>query len=87
MDNRNGFTEAPDWLKEKYREAVNYICQGCNKHEREVGTLQAHRLTRGEKGGLYTAVPLNHIDNNIKVLCRACHAKLHKNEWSNVQGK
>ena len=82
-----GYDVAPDWLKEKYRQAVSYTCQACHKHEKEVGTLQAHRLIRGEKGGLYTIVPLNHIDNNIKVLCRACHTKLHGNEWSNCKGK
>lgn len=82
-----GFEECPDWLKEKYREAVKFTCQSCNKHESEVGKLQPHRLKRGERGGLYTAVPLSHMDNNIKVLCKQCHRKLHENEWSHVQGK
>ena len=82
-----GFKTCPSWLHKKYREAVNFKCQGCNKHEKEVGKLIPHRIKRGNIGGLYTTVPLNHIDNNIKVLCNKCHKKYHENENRRVQGK
>ncbi len=84
MDNKNleitGLKTCPNWLKKKYREAVNFTCQGCKKHEKIVGKLEPHRIRRGNIGGLYTLVPLNHKGNNIKVLCNDCHKKHHANE-------
>ena len=65
----------PTWLKNKYREAVNYICQDCKEHENKVGTLEPHRILRGVEGGLYTVLQLNHPRNNIKVCCKDCHKK------------
>lgn len=82
-----GYKVCPQWLKKKYREAVNFNCQRCNKNEDIVGKLQPHRIFRGEKGGLYTIVPLNHIDNNIKVLCINCHRMMHNNENPRVKSK
>ena len=80
MDKRIGFKTCPKWLKIKYREAVDFKCQICKKHENQIGTLQIHRIIRGNKGGLYTVYPLNHKLNNIKVLCKKCHKKIHQNE-------
>ncbi len=54
--------------RQKYilRQMVCFRCQDCKKHEREVGTLEPHRITRGADGGLY-------IPQNIKMLCKKCH--------------
>ena len=71
-----GLKTCPAWLKTKYLEAVNFKCQGCNSKL----NLQIHRIKRGNKGGLYTLVPLNHKSNNIKVVCKDCHKKLHFKE-------
>lgn len=76
----NGFPTCPKWLHDKYRLAVSYICQSCNKHEEIVGKLIPHRIVRGNQGGLYTLYPLNHKINNIKVICKDCHSKIHQLE-------
>lgn len=65
----------PNWLKLKYREAVNFICKDCKKHESKVGTLEPHRIKEGVEGGLYTVLPLNHIHSNVKPCCHKCHQK------------
>ena len=80
-----GYDKCPAWLKLKYRQTVNFICQSCHKPESEVGKLTPHRLLRGNQGGLYTLYPLNHQLNNVKIVCNACHKKLHGNEFSNVK--
>lgn len=67
------YKKCPDWLKEAFRKAVNYKCQSCHKDEKEVGTLEIHRPTRGVDGGLYVCVPLNHPLSNTMVLCHKCH--------------
>lgn len=82
-----GFEKCPSWLKLKYRQAVNFTCQGCYKPEEEVGILQPHRIKQGNQGGLYTLVPLNHLENNIKVLCKECHRKYHQNNYSWCRSK
>lgn len=71
-----GFKTLPNWLRKKYIEAVNFKCQSCNSKN----NLQIHRLKRGNSNGLYTLVPLNHKQNNIRVLCSDCHKKLHYRE-------
>ena len=75
-----GFKVCPAWLKEKYKDAVKHCCQRCHKHEKDVGTLQIHRLKRGNKLGIYTIVPLNHKENNILVCCSACHKLFHQGD-------
>jgi 5-methylcytosine-specific restriction endonuclease McrA len=80
-----GFTKCPAWLRRKYREAVNFTCQECHRNEEIVGMLVPHRLKRGNEGGLYTLFPLNHPNNNLKIVCSECHRKFHSNEFPNVQ--
>ena len=80
INNISGYKKCPQWLRAKYREAVFFRCQGCNKHEVEVGILQPHRIKRKYEGGLYTVCPLDHIENNINVLCSQCHKKRHEGE-------
>ena len=75
-----GFKDCPSWLRLKYRQAVDFRCQGCNKLEKDCGILSPHRIKRGNIGGLYTVYPLNHKLNNIKVVCYDCHRKLHFKE-------
>lgn len=75
-----GFRVCPIWLRKKYREACNFICMECKKSESEVGILQIHRLKRGNKGGLYTLVPLNSKGSNVRVVCLSCHKKFHFKE-------
>lgn len=55
------------------RKLVKYKCEQCGKHEDEVGTLQIHRLKRGNAGGEY-------ILRNIKIVCDGCHKLYHWNE-------
>ena len=59
-----------DKLTEKQKrilkELVDFKCQDCGKSEKEVGTLEIHRINRGEDGGKY-------IPNNVKILCKECH--------------
>jgi len=57
------------------RELVNFTCQGCNKHEKEVGKLEVHRMKRGNAGGKYTP-------NNILMLCNECHKEYHGGEFN-----
>lgn len=78
-----GLKTLPKWLKQKYIEASNFKCQSCKKE----CNFEIHRIKRGNKGGLYTLVPLNHKLNNIKVLCPSCHKKLHQLEFRNVGSK
>lgn len=80
MNELKGFKTLPKWLKLKYIESVRGICQGCHKSKSEIGILQIHRLKRGNLGGLYTLAPLNSKSNNVKVLCKNCHKKIHSNE-------
>jgi len=80
-----GFEKCPDWLRKKYRIAVDFRCQMCNQLEKDVGCLQVHRLKRGNLGGLYTMYPINHKLNNCRVICKNCHNKLHSNELGVTQ--
>jgi len=82
-----GLKTCPSWLKVKYRSACNFTCMNCHKKESIVGTLQIHRIKRGNLGGLYTLVPLNHKDSNVRIICKDCHKKIHRNEWRNIKGK
>lgn len=79
-----GFEVCPSWLRSKYIEAVKETCQMCNKKSK---SLNIHRIKRGNVGGLYTLCPLNHPDNNVKVICSSCHNKIHANEFPNVRSK
>ena len=81
------YKTCPKWLKDKYREAVNYTCQRCNKHESEVGKLQPHRIKQGNNGGNYTVAKLNSKENNIKVLCNSCHTLIHINNYAWVKSR
>ena len=52
--------------KKVLRELVEFKCEGCGKHEDEVGKLEIHRMKRRVDGGTY-------IPSNIQVLCSECH--------------
>ena len=52
--------------KQLLREFVDFICEQCGKHEKEVGELEVHRIHQGYMGGKY-------ILRNIKLLCSGCH--------------
>ena len=80
-----GYKTCPAWLHKKYREAVDFKCIRCKKHEDDVGILIPHRIKRGNKGGLYTLVPLNHKDNNVKICCKGCHKLFHMNDNRRVK--
>jgi hypothetical protein len=82
-----GYKTCPRWLKMKYRIAVNFTCQECKKPESEVGILEPHRIKRNWQGGLYTIYPLNHPNNNVKILCKKCHSLHHANEFQRVKSK
>lgn len=75
------YKKCPSWLKKKYREAVNFICQICEEHELVVGKLIPHRIIRANEGGMYTVCPINSKSSNIKVICQECHKKIHSQEW------
>ena len=55
------------------REFVDFKCERCKKHEKEVGTLEPHRIQRGNMGGKYNL-------RNILMLCSECHKLIHSNE-------
>lgn len=83
-----GYTTCPDWLKLKYQKAVNFTCQICNHQftkplHSTSNRLEIHRIKRGNVGGLYTVCKLNHPDNNVKVLCKECHSRIHYKEFHN----
>lgn len=75
-----GYKKCPEWLKKVYRRSTNYVCQLCHKSEKEVGTLEIHRIKRRYRGGLYTIYRFTHKKNNVKVICKKCHKQLHSNE-------
>lgn len=56
------------------REFCDFTCENCNKKENEVGTLEPHRIKRGNEGGKYEL-------RNIKMLCKYCHKKYHSEEF------
>ena len=56
------------------RELVEFTCEECCEHEKDCGFLEAHRIIRGNAGGLY-------IPRNIKMLCNSCHKKYHHGEF------
>ena len=62
------------YKKDLLRNFVNYCCGICGKHEDEVGTLETHRIQRGNSGGLY-------ILPNIKMVCSEDHKKIHGDEF------
>lgn len=45
------------------RELVEKKCEECNKHERDVGVLQPHRMDQN----------LGYVPHNIKMICWSCH--------------
>lgn len=71
MIGKNKITEKQ---KEVFRELVKFTCEGCKEYEDKVGKLQAHRITRGNKGGTY-------IPRNVKMLCDSCHKIMHRGEF------
>lgn len=87
MNIKTGLNKCPNWLKKKYRDAVNHTCQSCHNSEEIVGLLSPHRIKRGINGGLYTLVPLNSKENNVKIVCINCHKKYHANEFKQVKSK
>lgn len=68
-----GFKKCPEWLKQKFKEAVNFKCQNCGIKESKNNILEIHRPKREVDGGLYMCVYLNHPLSNVKVLCKKCH--------------
>ena len=58
----------------------DFTCQSCGRNEDLVGTLEPHRLTRGNSNGKY-------CPNNILMLCNRCHKEFHGNEFNQVKGK
>lgn len=60
--------------KELLRKFVDFKCERCGKNEKEIGTLQIHRIQRGNAGGTYNL-------RNIKVCCKECHGLYHGNEF------
>lgn len=66
-------TELTNKEKEVLRKLVKNTCEQCHKHEKEVGTLEVHRMKRGNKGGEY-------ILRNIRIVCKGCHKEYHYNE-------
>jgi len=40
--------------REVLRRLCEYKCEECREHEEECGTLQPHRIKRGNQGGRYT---------------------------------
>lgn len=57
----------PEWLKDAYRKAVNFTCEECGKHEKEVGKLEVHRIRAGVQGGKYNP-------SNCRLVCSECHS-------------
>lgn len=76
---RLGYEKCPIWLKNSYRLQVDYKCQECREVESIVGRLEAHRMQRGNAGGLYTIMPIKE-GGNVKMCCKKCHKKLHQGE-------
>lgn len=74
-----GYKKLPGFLKAAYLRATNK-CQECKSKT----NLQAHRIIRGNAGGLYTVWPLNKKGSNVKMLCSPCHKKVHENEYKHV---
>ena len=75
-----GLTKLTPKQIEVLRQMVLFKCQETGKHEDEVGTLQPHRITRGNVGGKY-------VPNNIKMVCSEVHKMYHANEFESVKSK
>ena len=60
--------------KQVLRELVCFIWEHCKRHEDQCGTLQAHRVKRGNKGGRYNP-------GNIMMICNKCHKNIHWGEF------
>jgi len=82
MENKimNGLTKLSPKQIEVLRQMVKFRCQVTGKHEDEVGTLEVHRIIRGNVGGKY-------VPNNIQMVCNQIHKMFHANENRNVNRK
>ena len=75
----NGYSKCPKFLRLAYLRATNNHCQVCKKQfpDKE---LDIHRIRRNNQGGKYTVAKLNSKENNVMVVCRDCHRKIHSKE-------
>jgi hypothetical protein len=72
MIGKDGIT---DKEREVLRGLVLYTCEECKRKEEVVGTLEAHRMQRGNAGGKY-------CPRNIKMICNNCHKLYHGGEFN-----
>ena len=70
-----GLIKLTEKHKKFLKELVEDACESCDKTEEEVGTLQIHRIIRGNDGGRY-------VPHNIRVLCKRCHKMMHGGEFT-----
>jgi 5-methylcytosine-specific restriction endonuclease McrA len=77
----NGYSKCPKFLRLAYLRATNNLCQICNKQFND-NELDIHRIKRGNQGGKYTIAKLNSKENNVKVVCKECHRKIHSKEFT-----
>jgi len=70
------YKKLPDWMRKKYFNTVEGICQLCGK-KMLYKDMEIHRLKRKEP---YTFCKLNHKDQNCMLVHSECHKKLHENE-------
>lgn len=63
-------------VKEVLRAMCDNTCQNCGKTQLQLNDkLQIHRIKRGYLGGKY-------VPNNILVICKNCHKKIHQMEFN-----
>lgn len=67
-----GLPESKRRLLEQF---VGNLCERCHKKKK----LQAHRINRGYKGGVYQL-------RNIIMLCSDCHKLMHSKEFKYISG-
>jgi len=82
-----GYKKCPTWLKNKFKQVVDYTCEDCGVKETVDNILEIHRPKRGAEGGLYMVVPKNHPLSNSKVVCNKCHKKYNYSRKLNYSTK
>lgn len=75
-----GYDKCPKWLHDAYIRGCKNTCMNndCSKKNPE-----AHRIIRGNKGGLYTVAKFGTRESNVIMLCKKHHEELHSKE--NIQ--
>ena len=85
---RNQFYKTKEWkrCREEYARKVGWLCEDClAKGIYKPGEIVHHKIELDPVNVYNPEVALNH--NNLKLLCRECHAEVHAPNKKNIRYK